>query len=91
MTGSPPDIDVIGLDDLKVLALQLLEENAALRAEVAALREEIARLKGLKGPPRIKPSGMDKAHRCEAGGQEGQASPPWRQAFEVDHRRGPDH
>ncbi len=71
MAGSPPDIDGLGLDDLKVLVLQLLEENAALRAEVAALREEISRLKGLKGPPRIKPSGMDKATDPKPSGRKG--------------------
>ncbi len=60
MTGLPPDIDGFSLDDLKVLVLRLLEENAALREENAALRDEIARLKGLRGPPSIKPSGMDK-------------------------------
>ena len=58
MTGLPPDIDGFSLDSLKILVFQLLEENAALRAEVAVLREEIARLKGLKGPPSIKPSGI---------------------------------
>ena len=41
--------------------LQLLEDVIALKAENAALREEIARLKGLKGPPKLKPSGMEKA------------------------------
>ena len=41
--------------------LQLLEDVVALKAENAALREEIARLKGLKGPPKLKPSGMEKA------------------------------
>ncbi len=61
MTGSPPDIEGFSLADLKVLVLHLLEENAALSGENAALGEEIARLKGLKGPPRIKPSGLDKA------------------------------
>ncbi len=72
MTGSPPDIDGFSLYDLKVLVLQLLEENAALRAEVAVLREEIGRLKGLKGPPRIKPSGMDKATDPKPAGRKGQ-------------------
>ena len=38
----------------------LLEDVVALKAENAALREEIARLKGLV-PPKLKPSGMEKA------------------------------
>lgn len=61
MAGSPPDIDDLDAAGLKSLLLRVLEENAALRAEVAALREENRRLKGLKGPPSLKPSGMDKA------------------------------
>ncbi len=61
MTESPPDVEALGPEDLKRLVLRLLEEVAALRAETAALGEEIARLKGLKGPPKIKPSGMDRA------------------------------
>ncbi len=39
--------------------MRRLEENARLRAENVGLREEIARLKGLKGRPKIKPSGME--------------------------------
>jgi hypothetical protein len=61
MSESPPDVDDLSLDDLKKLVLRLLEENAALKAENAALREEIARLKGLKGRPKLKPSGMEQA------------------------------
>ena len=64
MTAPPNDIDKLDNQGLRSLLLQVLEENAALRAEVAALREENRRLKGLKGPPAIKPSkpsGMDKA------------------------------
>jgi hypothetical protein len=40
---------------------ELRAEVTRLREENAALREEIARLKGLKGRPKIKPSGMERA------------------------------
>ncbi|MCB0197448.1 MAG: hypothetical protein KDJ65_36210, partial [Anaerolineae bacterium] len=52
------DLATLGLDDLRDLVAALLERVASLEAENAALREEIARLKGLKGRPKIKPSGM---------------------------------
>lgn len=61
MGESAPDVEALGLDDLKKLTLRLLEEVASLKSENAALREEIARLKGLKGRPKLRPSGMDKA------------------------------
>jgi hypothetical protein len=59
----PPSIlgDGLGLEELKSLLVQVLEDNARLKAENVELREEIARLKGLKGRPKIAPSGMEKA------------------------------
>lgn len=60
MAESPQDLDALSLDDLKKLLVRALAETAQLKAENAALREEIARLKGLPGKPRLKPSGMDK-------------------------------
>jgi hypothetical protein len=56
-----PRIDGLGLEELKSLLVQVLEDNARLKAENGELRDEIARLKGLKGRPQIKPSGMQAA------------------------------
>ena len=61
MAESTRDISGLGLEELKALLVQALEANAQLKAENAELREEIARLKGLKGRPKLKPSGMEKA------------------------------
>jgi hypothetical protein len=54
-------VDDLSGEDLKKLVLRLPEENAALEAEIAGLREEVLRLKGLKGRPRLRSSGMEPA------------------------------
>jgi len=69
MTESTCEISGLGLEELKALLVQALEEGARLKAENAKLREEIARLKGLKGRPKLKPSGMEKA--ADAAGSAG--------------------
>jgi hypothetical protein len=70
MSGLPCDVDGQTLESVKRLLVKALARISALSAENAALRAEIARLKGLKGPPSIKPSGMEKATepRPSAGG-----------------------
>src|SRR4051812_14598609 len=46
--------------ELEALAERLLAENDALRQVIAGLKAEVATLKGVKGRPELKPSGMEK-------------------------------
>ena len=65
--SAPEKITLSGLPrgELEALAGRLLADNAALRQAVAELRAEVATLKGVKGRPKVKPSGMEKATEPE--------------------------
>src|SRR4051795_7116387 len=53
--------------ELEALAERLLAENDALRQVIAGLKAEVATLKGVRGRPKLKPSGMEKGAGSEPG------------------------
>ncbi len=56
---APAEISGLSNAALQQLVLKLLGENTEQKRAIVELREEIARLKGLKGRPDIKLSGME--------------------------------
>jgi hypothetical protein len=59
--SAPENLDGLSSAQLRELVVMLLGKVTALEQVIVEQRAEIARLKGLKGPPGIRPSGMDKA------------------------------
>ena len=66
----PAVLSALSRAELEALLLELFGEVAALKKVVEEQREEIARLKGLKGRPTIRPSGMDQGTEPPKSGRQ---------------------
>jgi hypothetical protein len=75
--------------ELEALAERLLAENAALKQAIAELRAEVAALKGVKGRPKVRPSGMDEGTEPKPAGKrpERSAKGSKSERFAIDEER----
>jgi len=67
---SPAALSALSRAELEALLVKQFEDLSVLKQTVSELRAEIARLKGLKGRPNIRPSGMDKGSEPPMPAQE---------------------
>ncbi|HET6522294.1 MAG TPA: hypothetical protein VFG47_21095 [Geminicoccaceae bacterium] len=64
-----PDLGRLAAEELRGLVAELLVQLQAPREANAALKDEIARLKGLQGRPKLRPSGMEPATAAAVRGR----------------------
>jgi hypothetical protein len=93
----PASLSGLSRAELEARFVELLGDVSELKQVVAAQRDEIARLKGLKGRPSIKPSGMENATERKSGGKRakhrgrGKVIPrvtPAAEVLRVEHPKG---